>query len=769
MFKKSIFSKTIALVILCGICTWSALPIMEPKTAEAKVIDVKKLIPGVSKVLLGAAASCLAAAGTAWIGAKTLAQAEGATAVPISTGAGNASYATQTGKELCLDAVATSIAKATLQKFTNSTINWINTGFEGNPLYVRDPASFFKSIADEQIGSITLSIETSGAPFARSLAQSLIMSQLTDFNAAMRYNVDAYLGKDVATGFNADFRVGGWDAWILNTQYPQNNPIGASINVANEVNKKLAGTQKSIGEIAQDEINQGAGFLGIKECVDPKDWVRGTGFTPPVYADPFAGMTPDEFAELTPEERAQIETDASNAYLEYVAEERAEYEKKSTCKRWETRTPGNTIAEQLNISLGSSIRQTELADELNESIAAIIDAVFSKFLTDGLNSLGDNTNEYSQSGFAGYGTNSSAGGTYGTQAGTFSSTVPSSIYSIWTDLDKIITWQNDYITALTQHKNLLETQLIPRIYELDFCVPGPRPDWETKAQEKVSSATSRINDFGTTQTFFQDLFLTIDGDNSDDLESGGAGMLLSIFDQYTNFLNSQWFSSSAMITLPVINTINRSEYAKISNYQNIIENIQDEILETISVLSRVEYIKQQLQGIPNPTTGGSPTATQQEIIIQQQRILDQISGMVAEDVNIQSVKDDILKTQLDIDYIGDKTKGLIKQCVDETTSYPNQNKIIRWPYPQSLLPASVQNTYTPGPMVTTYESGSGELREPTYLKNVPQLNGTGVNTYISYGSGSNCTPTAPYIHISNFMNLADCDSTAGFERYIEIY
>lgn len=769
MCKKNIFSKSIAFVLLCAILTSSTLPLIQAKHAEAKVLDVKKLLPGVSKALIGAAAACLSAAGTAWLGAKSLAQAEGATAVPISTGAGNAAYAAETGKELCLDAVATSIAKATLKKFTDSTINWINTGFEGNPLYVRDPASFFNSIADEQIGSITLSIETSGAPFARSLAQSLILSQLYDFNAAMKYNVDAYLGRSVVEQFSADFSVGGWEAWLLQTQYPQNNQIGASINVANQKTKQLAGTDKSVAQIAQDEINQGAGFLGLKECVDPTDWVRGTGFEPPVYGDPFEGMTPDEFAELTPQERAQIENDASNAYLEQVAEDRAEYEKKSTCKRWETRTPGRTISEQLNISLGSSIRQAELADELNESIAAIIDAVFAKFLTDGLNSIGDNTTEYSQSGFAGYGTNTSTGGLYNTQTGSIQASA--NLYSVWSDLDKIITWQNDYMTALTQHKSLLETQLIPRIYELDFCVPGPRPDWETKAQEKVSAVTPRIYDLGTTETFFQDLFITVGGGNGGNLASGGGGMLLSIFEQYTNLINTQWFSQSALINLPVINSINKSEFSKIANYENVIENIQEEILETMSVLNRVEYIKQQLQGIPNPTTGGVLTPAQEDIVAQQQRILDQISLMVAVESNVNSVKDDILKSQLDLAYIGDSTKGLIKQCIDETTSFPNQNRIMRWPYPASLLPASVQNTYTPGPMITLYESGtSGELREPTYLKNIPQsLPATSVNTYISFGSGPNCTPTAPYIHISNFMNLADCDTTAGFERFIEIY
>jgi hypothetical protein len=770
MFKNSLKVKILTLFTLIGILSWNITPFLYPPRAEAAVLKAEKFLPGVAKGFLTGATACLAQVGAVWLLGKGVSQAERVESVPVATGAGNSQFASSSGKEFCLDAIASNMAKATLEKFTKSTVAWINSGFEGDPLYVRDPKSFFKGIAQEQIGSITLSIEMSGAPFARSLAQSLILSQVDDFQAAMKYNIDSYLGSTRTDQYQLDFAAGGWEAWLLQTQYPQNNHIGASINVANRTTKQLAGTDKSIGEIAQEEINQGAGFLGLKECVDPIDWVRGTGFVPPSYADPFAGMTPDEFAALTPQERAQIENDASNAYLEQVAEERAEYEKKSTCKRWETRTPGKAIADQLQTAMGSSFRQTELADELNESIAVIFDSLVSHFLTEGLNALGDDSGSstnYSQSGFAGYGTNSSAGGTY-TNGAWISQTTPQSIYSVWTDTDKLLGWQNDYLVVLDQKKAIISNQILPKLYELDFCVPGPRQDWVDRAREKVSAALPGLDDYYSTSPFFASLFITIDSSNIDDLENGaGATMLQSMFDQYTTLLNDRWFSQNSLLQLPTINSINQSEYKKIAQYKDEISSIDQEIIETRSVISRLNYIKQQLQGIPNPNTGGVLTQTQQDTANQQQRVLDQISLLVATDESKDVVVDEIADFQSVLAYIGDSTKGLIKQCMDEVNTMTNPGLKIRFAYPVSLVPASIQNTYTPGPMITAYEPGSGELREPTYLKNIPTA--TSFNTYISYGTGPNCTPTAPYIHISSFINLADCDSTAGFERFIEIY
>jgi hypothetical protein len=50
-------------------------------------------------------------------------------------------------------------------------------------------------------------------------------------------------------------------------------------------------------------------------------------------------------------------------------------------------TPGSTIAESLNLHLGSALRQTELADEINEIINALFSQLVTQVLTKGLGAV----------------------------------------------------------------------------------------------------------------------------------------------------------------------------------------------------------------------------------------------------------------------------------------------------------------------------------------------------------------------------------------------
>src|SRR3989344_8067463 len=46
-----------------------------------------------------------------------------------------------------LKEVARTFAKRLLAQMTQSTVNWINIGFHGSPLFLENPESFFKDIA----------------------------------------------------------------------------------------------------------------------------------------------------------------------------------------------------------------------------------------------------------------------------------------------------------------------------------------------------------------------------------------------------------------------------------------------------------------------------------------------------------------------------------------------------------------------------------------------------------------------------------------------
>src|SRR3989344_6594425 len=58
-----------------------------------------------------------------------------------------------------LKQIVMTIEKRLLAQMTKSTINWINKGFHGSPLFVENPNSFFRDIAKSEIKNF---IDTTG-------------------------------------------------------------------------------------------------------------------------------------------------------------------------------------------------------------------------------------------------------------------------------------------------------------------------------------------------------------------------------------------------------------------------------------------------------------------------------------------------------------------------------------------------------------------------------------------------------------------------------
>jgi len=56
-------------------------------------------------------------------------------------------------KDYILDPLAWAEAKGMLQSMTDSTVNWINSGFQGSPAFVQNPEQFFQKIGDNVAGN----------------------------------------------------------------------------------------------------------------------------------------------------------------------------------------------------------------------------------------------------------------------------------------------------------------------------------------------------------------------------------------------------------------------------------------------------------------------------------------------------------------------------------------------------------------------------------------------------------------------------------------
>lgn len=236
-------------------------------------------------------------------------------------------------KEGCADAIAYSIAKSLIAAMTRSIVDWINNGFDGDPLFVTDPQGFFRDVLDQATGIFFIELgqtqicEPLRAPIIKLLFTAPYFDRVQCTLSTVIQNVE---------DFSLDFRNGGWSAWIQINE-PQNNIYGLAYLTADELQRQRAERERN----ARDEINQGQGYIGFKKCLE--------------YVTDI-----DEFGE-------EVSTDI--------------------CKRETTLTPGQVVAAQMNFVATTPGRQAELVDEINESVALIFDTLLKKLLTDGIASL----------------------------------------------------------------------------------------------------------------------------------------------------------------------------------------------------------------------------------------------------------------------------------------------------------------------------------------------------------------------------------------------
>lgn len=165
---------------------------------------------------------------------------------------------------ITLDGLAIRVAKSSLERIVDSTVDWINSGFDGNPVYITNPGEYFANIADEIAGEfIEDSPQLSGlcTPFQANIRLSL---QTYYNNTYRRTSSPQCTLSDVVNnieGFYDDFSQGGWEGWITLTQESGNNPYLAYLDAQTDLDYRIANAL----QLEEDDLNRGRGFLSLKD------------------------------------------------------------------------------------------------------------------------------------------------------------------------------------------------------------------------------------------------------------------------------------------------------------------------------------------------------------------------------------------------------------------------------------------------------------------------------------------------------------------------
>lgn len=256
-----------------------------------------------------------------------------ATGIPVSDTLTHIYTGGSLAKECILDGLVVGIREALIASLTDSTINWINNGFEGGPAFVTDLDAFLGDVADQVSIGFILGDELGFlcSPFQLQVRLALELQQ-----RPFRQYIQCSLGEvsDNIEGFlQGNFSKGGFPALFrLSTNF-NNNPYGAYITARSE----LQGRRAAAVNRELTKLGWSGGFLSSESC---DGGVAAEGNTLSSRAACLAAGG-----------------------------------------RWTVKTPGTVINDQLQHTLGSGQRQLELADEIDEIISALLAQLAQKALT----------------------------------------------------------------------------------------------------------------------------------------------------------------------------------------------------------------------------------------------------------------------------------------------------------------------------------------------------------------------------------------------------
>jgi hypothetical protein len=243
------------------------------------------------------------------------------------------------------NSIAYCVANAMITYVANSTIAWVQGGFEGNPSFVNNPEQFFKDLANIEAGAFLqeLAYGVTGLnicePFRIQIVLTIARNHVggqQGYGGSSGYSRGGFGGGKSSGGYGGctlddiqgnlegflrgDFQKGGWSNWFQISQVDSNNPYATYFNLQAQLN----GAVNKQANLARVELDWGKGFLSFRKC--------------------------DEKVPKSEQSKCPITT------------------------------PGNVIQGQLEKTLGLSKDRLVLAEKFDQVIAAVVNQLISTAL-----------------------------------------------------------------------------------------------------------------------------------------------------------------------------------------------------------------------------------------------------------------------------------------------------------------------------------------------------------------------------------------------------
>lgn len=287
---------------------------------------------GTSGIVIGlAAAGCVAQ----WAANQLAGAVSGALDAPVVIGTAAISVQVQdltaikqrndTKTNTVWQCIIKSVAQAAIDQITRSVVNWINSGFNGQPSFVTNFNQYFANVADQAAGEFIKGSALSFlcSPFAPQIKIAIAQSYANRNNSGATCSLTKVTNN--INGFlKGNWGAGGWGGLLQLTTMPTNNPYGAYAYAQIGLNSSIANAQNN----ANRNVSPG-GFISVQKCDTTKGQSVGKGNCP-------------------------------------------------------VTTPGQVIQDSLNNSFKGSLDQLNIAQDINAIISALTNQLMLKSLYGGL-------------------------------------------------------------------------------------------------------------------------------------------------------------------------------------------------------------------------------------------------------------------------------------------------------------------------------------------------------------------------------------------------
>lgn len=247
-----------------------------------------------------------------------------------------------------LNGVAWAVAKTAIQSMTRSVVNWINSGYQGEPAFSQNLKRDLRQVGDGAANLFLYNLRNNikddkvVSPFIQEAAQMTVNAYLlatSDDALAQRlkYTLLDYTRDSVAY-MRGDLPPRGLADWHSMVFQCGNDPFCVSYATQDQLLAEISSETRSFLQ----DLTNGRGFLSWKgKC---KAYALSTSFN----QDPATPLSDED-----------------------------------TCLEYDVLTPGAVVEETLGITVNSPLRQLELADSVNEIVGAVVTQMVNQVLGGG--------------------------------------------------------------------------------------------------------------------------------------------------------------------------------------------------------------------------------------------------------------------------------------------------------------------------------------------------------------------------------------------------